>query len=161
MPSRMGRARPSGERVPSGKMITLKPSLTRSPTRSREARTSVVRPKGMAPKISPKKSWEGYFAGIFTSVLVGAYFAYAFSAMGPQPLAGFITPVQGALLGLVIGGLAPLGDLGESMFKRQSGTDHVATIAATENANALAIDPIQRFQILALTLLKNGVIGQG
>lgn len=75
----------------------------------------------MAPRLSPKKSWEGYFAGIFTSVLVGAFFAYAFSSMGPQPLAGFITPVQGSLLGLVIGALAPLGDLGESMFKRQGG----------------------------------------
>ena len=75
----------------------------------------------MAPRLSPKKSWEGYFAGIFTSVLVGTFFAYAFSSMGPQPLNGLITPIQGALLGLVIGALAPLGDLGESMFKRQSG----------------------------------------
>lgn len=82
----------------------------------------------MAPRLSPKKSWEGYFAGIFTSVLVGAYFAHAFSAMGPQPLVGFITPVQGALLGLVIGALAPLGDLGESMFKRQSGTKDSSNI---------------------------------
>jgi phosphatidate cytidylyltransferase len=75
----------------------------------------------IAPRLSPKKSWEGYFAGIFTSVLVGAFFAYAFSSMGPRPLAGFITPVQGGILGLVIGALAPLGDLGESMFKRQGG----------------------------------------
>ena len=75
----------------------------------------------MAPRLSPKKSWEGYFAGIFTSVIVGAFFAYAFSSMGPQPLDGLINPLQGGLLGLVIGGLAPLGDLGESMFKRQSG----------------------------------------
>jgi phosphatidate cytidylyltransferase len=75
----------------------------------------------MAPRLSPKKSWEGYFAGIFTSVLVGAFFAYAFSSMGPKPLAGLINPMQGAMLGLVIGALAPLGDLGESMFKRQSG----------------------------------------
>lgn len=75
----------------------------------------------MAPRLSPKKSWEGYFAGIFTAVLVGAFFAYAFSSMGPQPLAGMINPIQGGLLGLVIGALAPLGDLGESMFKRQSG----------------------------------------
>lgn len=75
----------------------------------------------MAPRLSPKKSWEGYFAGIFTSVLIGAFFAYAFSSLGPQPLGGVITPVQGALLGLVIGALAPLGDLGESMFKRQGG----------------------------------------
>lgn len=75
----------------------------------------------MAPRLSPKKSWEGYFAGIFTSVIVGAFFAYAFSALGPRPLAGYINPVQGGALGLVIGALAPLGDLGESMFKRQSG----------------------------------------
>jgi phosphatidate cytidylyltransferase len=74
----------------------------------------------MAPRLSPKKSWEGYFAGIFTSVLVGAFFAYAFSSMGPKPLAGLISPMQGAMLGFVIGALAPLGDLGESMFKRQS-----------------------------------------
>jgi phosphatidate cytidylyltransferase len=75
----------------------------------------------MSPHLSPKKSWEGYFAGVFTSVLIGAFFTYAFSSMGPRPLGGFINPVQGALLGLVIGALAPLGDLGESMFKRQGG----------------------------------------
>ncbi|HLO32303.1 MAG TPA: phosphatidate cytidylyltransferase [Anaerolineales bacterium] len=77
----------------------------------------------MTPRLSPKKSWEGYFAGLFTSVIIGAFFAYAFSALafGPQPLGGLITPLQGAFLGLVIGALAPLGDLGESMFKRQGG----------------------------------------
>lgn len=75
----------------------------------------------MTPRLSPKKSWEGYFAGLFTSVLIGAFFAYAFSSIGPQPLHGLINPLQGGLLGLVIGGLAPLGDLGESMLKRQGG----------------------------------------
>ena len=75
----------------------------------------------MSPRLSPKKSWEGYFAGVFTSVLVGAFFAYAFSSLGPQPLNGLIDPIQGALLGLFIGAVAPLGDLGESMLKRQSG----------------------------------------
>jgi phosphatidate cytidylyltransferase len=75
----------------------------------------------MTPRLSPKKSWEGYFAGLFTSVIVGAFFAYAFSSLSPQPLGGLITPLQGGFLGLVIGALAPLGDLGESMFKRQGG----------------------------------------
>ena len=75
----------------------------------------------MAPRLSPKKSWEGYFAGVFTSVLVGAFFAYAFSTLGPKPLDGLISPLQGGLLGLFIGAVAPLGDLGESMLKRQSG----------------------------------------
>lgn len=75
----------------------------------------------MTPRISPKKSWEGYVAGVFTSILVGAFFSYAFSALGPQPLGGLVAPLQGGVLGLVIGAIAPLGDLGESMFKRQGG----------------------------------------
>jgi phosphatidate cytidylyltransferase len=75
----------------------------------------------MAPRLSPNKSWEGYFAGLITSVAIGAFFSYAFSSLGPQPLGGLITAWQGGLLGLVIGALAPLGDLGESMFKRQGG----------------------------------------
>jgi phosphatidate cytidylyltransferase len=75
----------------------------------------------MSPRLSPKKSWEGYFAGLFTSVLIGVFFSFAFSSLGPQPLGGLITPVQGGFLGFFIGAFAPLGDLGESMFKRQSG----------------------------------------
>lgn len=75
----------------------------------------------MTPRLSPKKSWEGYVAGVFTSMIVGAFFAYAFSTLDPRPLDGLITPLQGGLLGLVIGALAPLGDLGESMLKRQGG----------------------------------------
>jgi phosphatidate cytidylyltransferase len=75
----------------------------------------------MTPRLSPKKSWEGYFAGIFTAVMVGAFFSYAYSSLGPQPLYGLITPLQGALLALVVSVLTPLGDLGESMFKRQGG----------------------------------------
>ena len=75
----------------------------------------------MSPRISPKKSWEGYVAGIFTAIYVGALFAYAFSTLGPQPLQGLINPWQGAVIGFFIGTLTPLGDLGESMFKRQGG----------------------------------------
>ena len=75
----------------------------------------------MTPRLSPKKSWEGYVAGVFTAVLVGAFFSYAFASLGHHPLGGLITPFQGAFLGLIIGTLTPLGDLGESMLKRQSG----------------------------------------
>ncbi len=73
----------------------------------------------MAPRLSPNKSWEGYFASVFSGVLGGMFFVYAFTTYGN--LAGQITIWQGAILGLILGALPPFGDLGESMIKRQSG----------------------------------------
>jgi len=73
----------------------------------------------MAPRLSPKKSWEGYFAGVFTGAVYGAFLTWAFIQYGP--MGGIITPLEGGLLGLFLSIVAPFGDLGESMFKRQSG----------------------------------------
>jgi phosphatidate cytidylyltransferase len=73
----------------------------------------------MAPRLSPKKSLEGYAASVFTGMTQGAFYAWVFSTFGN--LAGDITIWQGAVMGLLLGALPPLGDLGESMFKRQSG----------------------------------------
>lgn len=73
----------------------------------------------MAPRLSPKKSWEGYAAGVFTGLIGGAFLVYAYATYGN--LTGDIAVWQGALMGLILGALSPLGDLGESMFKRQSG----------------------------------------
>jgi len=73
----------------------------------------------MAPRLSPKKSWEGYAASVFTGLLAGIFFVYAYTTYGN--LTGQITLWQGAILGLILGALTPLGDLGESMIKRQSG----------------------------------------
>lgn len=71
----------------------------------------------LAPRLSPGKTWEGFSAGLFTAVLAGAFLAWAYSRFGPLPIA----PWQGALLGIILGALTPLGDLGESLFKRQAG----------------------------------------
>ncbi|HEY3311469.1 MAG TPA: phosphatidate cytidylyltransferase [Anaerolineales bacterium] len=71
----------------------------------------------MSPRLSPKKTWEGFAAGAFTSMLVGGFLAWAYSTWGPLGL-----PIwEGALFGLFVGLLSPLGDLGESMLKRQAG----------------------------------------
>lgn len=70
----------------------------------------------MSPRLSPKKSWEGYLAGIGSATLIGGFLAFAFSQWGPLHLAIW----QGALLGLLIGILTPLGDLGVSMIKRRA-----------------------------------------
>lgn len=73
----------------------------------------------MAPRLSPKKSWEGYAASVLTATWGGVFTVYAFTTYGN--LAGQITLWQGAILGFILGSLPPLGDLGESMIKRQSG----------------------------------------
>lgn len=73
----------------------------------------------LSPRLSPKKTWEGYFGGI----IVGVLFTAGFTAL-LQTWAGAgsaITPLRGALVGLVMSIFPTLGDLGESMIKRQMG----------------------------------------
>jgi len=74
----------------------------------------------LSPRLSPKKTWEGYLAGVLTGTAAGAGLAAVYAGLASQPIVG-LTPASGALLGLLISTLAPLGDLGESMFKRQAG----------------------------------------
>jgi phosphatidate cytidylyltransferase len=70
----------------------------------------------LAPRVSPRKSWEGYFGGLPFAIAWSVGIAWA--AQGQVPL---ISPLKGALLGLAIGLTAPLGDLFESLLKRQFG----------------------------------------
>ena len=73
----------------------------------------------LSPRLSPKKTWEGYFGGIVSGVVLTALFAAVWmKAAGPQT---GITVLRGALMGLVMGIFPTLGDLGESMIKRQVG----------------------------------------
>ena len=79
----------------------------------------------LCPRLSPKKSWEGYLAGIVTGTLAGALFAWAWtvvpSAWGPPVSAAWPPAWKGALFGFLLAVLTTLGDLGESMIKRQVG----------------------------------------
>jgi phosphatidate cytidylyltransferase len=78
----------------------------------------------LAPRLSPKKSWEGYWAGVFTGTLFGGYFAYVYSWLGPLN----VTIGQGMLMGFVLSLIPTLGDLGESLFKRQGGIKDSGTL---------------------------------
>lgn len=73
----------------------------------------------MTRRLSPKKSWEGYFGGVAAGVLGGAGLAALIQALAAPGSA--ITVPRGALLGLALAVLTTLGDLGESMIKRQVG----------------------------------------
>ncbi len=70
----------------------------------------------LAPKISPKKTWEGYAGGVVFAVAFGLLVGCLWGAYEPQML-----PWHGAAIGLLIGVVSPLGDLTVSVFKRQAG----------------------------------------
>jgi|WetSurSiteA1Bulk_404760.scaffolds.fasta_scaffold01418_4 phosphatidate cytidylyltransferase len=73
----------------------------------------------LSPRLSPKKTWEGYLGGIIVGVLLTAGFTALLQTWaGPDSA---ITPLRGALVGLIMGIFPTLGDLGESMIKRQVG----------------------------------------
>jgi phosphatidate cytidylyltransferase len=66
----------------------------------------------MTPKLSPKKTWEGFLGGLIGTVLIVVGIGlWASDAVIPG--AG-----ERLLLGLVIGMVGPLGDLFESLLKR-------------------------------------------
>jgi phosphatidate cytidylyltransferase len=73
----------------------------------------------LSPRLSPKKTWEGYFGGIIVGLILTTLLAALIQwSIGPDST---ITPLRGALVGLVMGVVPTLGDLGESMIKRQMG----------------------------------------
>lgn len=74
----------------------------------------------MAPRLSPKKTWEGYAGGILFATVFNALLTLAWQ-QGAGPESG-IQVWHGAVMGVVMGILTPLGDLGESMIKRQAHT---------------------------------------
>jgi phosphatidate cytidylyltransferase len=63
----------------------------------------------LAPRISPNKTWEGLLGSAVVTVVVCTV---AVGAIHPWD------PATGALLGVVAAVVAPIGDLCESMFKR-------------------------------------------
>lgn len=73
----------------------------------------------MAPKLSPKKSWEGFAGSAFTCALVGAIVI-------PLTLDG--SWWQGAVLGALVAPVATIGDLIESSLKRNLGIKDMSNI---------------------------------
>lgn len=65
----------------------------------------------MAPKISPKKTWEGYAGGVLCTLILGAIIEFYF----PEISGNWI------IIGFLVSIFAPLGDLVESQLKRNFG----------------------------------------
>ena len=69
----------------------------------------------LAPSISPGKTWEGTVAGIFGAIIVSLLFTI------PTPLSLPLSHGQAIFLGLLVSILGQLGDLVESLLKRNMG----------------------------------------
>ncbi len=68
----------------------------------------------LSPRVSPKKTWEGYAGSVVGGVLFGA-------VVGGLVHSDVMTAGHGAVIGLLIGTLGTAGDLGMSAIKRQVG----------------------------------------
>lgn len=71
----------------------------------------------LAPKVSPGKTWQGVFGGMITAVVLAFVFIH-FSGktlLGSRAMSGFV------VLSVATVAISVLGDLAESMFKRESG----------------------------------------
>ena len=66
----------------------------------------------MAPTVSPNKTWEGFFGGLVLTVLVSVIITGSISPWGRM---------DAFWLALVVSVVAPVGDLCESMIKRDIG----------------------------------------
>ncbi|MDD2347837.1 MAG: phosphatidate cytidylyltransferase [Kiritimatiellae bacterium] len=78
----------------------------------------------MFPRISPKKSWEGFFGGIAAAMLVSVAMIQAakhYTWLPGGPLTALNVP-HALILGAVLGVVGAMGDLIESMFKRSANT---------------------------------------
>jgi phosphatidate cytidylyltransferase len=78
----------------------------------------------LSPRLSPKKTWEGYWAGVVFGTLSSVGLVILWHSLG-GPAVGWW---KGAVLGAVLSVLTTLGDLGESMFKRQAGVKDSSNI---------------------------------
>jgi len=80
---------------------------------------------GLAPTISPNKSWVGVWAGLAGAGGAGLlWWAITRDVLPSQPLG----PVTAAAVGVFLGISAILGDLAESLLKREAGVKDSGTL---------------------------------
>ncbi|HSK19387.1 MAG TPA: phosphatidate cytidylyltransferase [Longimicrobiales bacterium] len=79
----------------------------------------------LIPAVSPAKTVEGALSGVVGTTVVGALYAYFIFGMW---LGIPISAAIGALVGLVVSPIAQVGDLAESLLKREAGVKDSGTL---------------------------------
>ncbi len=87
----------------------------------------VVGRRKFAPRLSPKKTWEGYFGGIVCGIVGTPLLVLLYRNWGLE-IESEITILRALIIGVIISTFATLGDLGISMFKRYSKKKDSGTI---------------------------------
>lgn len=77
---------------------------------------SMIGKHKMIPRISPGKTWEGFGGAIVVSTGASLAYAHFFQAKMPG-----MTPLHAVILGVILSSTAVVGDLIESLFKREAG----------------------------------------
>ena len=74
-------------------------------------------------------------SGVLTGTLAGAALAALFASLG-----GNVDPVGGAIVGFLVSTIAPLGDLGISMIKREMNAKDTGTLLSAHGGALDRID---------------------
>lgn len=82
----------------------------------------------MAPRISPKKSWEGFFAGLAGSVVVWISLVTWIPLVAPALPDTGLSLMWAIATGVAIGATVVVGDLAESRMKREAGVKDAGNI---------------------------------
>ena len=102
----------------------------------------------LAPRTSPKKSWEGFIAGLVASMIFWVLISFIPGVTMSIPLA--------ALFGLLSGLAGVLGDLAESRIKRNSGFKDSGTIMPGHGGLLDRCDSLFLVSVISAVLLVCG-----
>jgi phosphatidate cytidylyltransferase len=81
----------------------------------------------MIPRISPKKTWEGTVGGMVFAVGFSVASLY-FPQIGPALTKTGMNLYHAIVLGILLGGAAVIGDLAESLIKREANVKDSSTL---------------------------------
>ena len=102
----------------------------------------------LAPRTSPKKSWEGFFAGLVGSAVFWVLMSFVPGVTMPIPMA--------VAFGMVSGIMGVLGDLAESRIKRNSGVKDSGTLMPCHGGLLDRCDSLFLVSATAAVLLISG-----
>lgn len=109
----------------------------------------------LSPKISPNKTWSGFWGGLLAAMVAGGLFALA-----PVPSSALTLALVAGFLSLA----AQIGDLAESALKRKFGTKDASSLIPGHGGLLDRVDGLVFAAIAAAGLslvLQSGLPGQG